>query len=48
MNQVWHFMKLAVAVVAGVVAVVALGFFRDYMLANAAGIVSIAFSVMPE
>ena len=48
MNQVWHFGKLAVAVVAGIVGVIALGFFRDYSLAQAASIVSIAFSVMPE
>jgi len=46
MNQVWHFLKLAVSVVAGVAAAVCL--FVAPALVIPLGVVSIAFSVMPE
>lgn len=46
MNQVWHFLKLAVAVVAGVAAAVCMFVAQPLVLPLSA--LSIAFSVMPE
>ncbi len=46
MNQVWHFVKLAVSVIAGVAAAVCL--FVNPGLVVPLGVVSIAFSQMPE
>lgn len=46
MNQVWHFLKLAVSVVAGVAAAVCLFVAPQFVIPCAA--VSIAFSLMPE
>jgi hypothetical protein len=46
MSQVFHFVKLAVAVIAGVAAAVCL--FVQPALVIPLGVVSIAFSVMPE
>jgi hypothetical protein len=46
MNQVWHFLKLAVSVVAGVAAAVCLFVAPGLVVPLAA--VSIAFSLMPE
>jgi hypothetical protein len=47
-QQAWHIIKFVIAAGCGVVAIVALGFFRDYGLATSAGVVSLAFSQMPE
>jgi hypothetical protein len=46
MGQVFHFIKLAVAVIAGVAAAVCL--FVAPALVTPLAVVSIAFSVMPE
>lgn len=46
MNQVWHFLKLAVCLVYGVIAAVAFFIAMPYAL-PAAG-VSVAFALMPE
>jgi len=46
MTQVWHFLKLAVSVVAGVAAAVCV--FVAMPLATPLALVSIAFSLMPE
>lgn len=46
MNQVWHFLKLAVSVVCGVAAAVCL--FVNLALVIPLAAVSIAFSLMPE
>lgn len=46
MNQVWHFLKLAVSVIAGVAAAVCLFVAMPYVVPL--GIVSLAFSQMPE
>jgi hypothetical protein len=46
MTSVFHFIKLAVAVIAGVAACVCLFVARELVLPLA--VVSIAFSVMPE
>lgn len=46
MNQVWHFLKLAVAVVAGVAAAVCL--FVNIGLVTPLALTSMAFSLMPE
>jgi hypothetical protein len=46
MSQVFHFVKLAVAVIAGVAACVCL--FVNMAMVIPLGVVSIAFSVMPE
>lgn len=46
MGQVFHFVKLAVAVIAGVAAAVCL--FVAPNLVIPLGVVSIAFSLMPE
>jgi hypothetical protein len=46
MSQVFHFIKLAIAVIAGVAAAVCV--FVAQPLAVPLGVVSIAFSVMPE
>lgn len=48
MGQVFHIIKIGVAVIAGIVAVVAATFFRDMPLAQTAAVISICFSVMPE
>jgi hypothetical protein len=48
MASAWHIAKLIIAAGCGVVALVALAFFRDYGLATSAGVVSLAFSQMPE
>lgn len=46
MNQVWHFLKLAVSVIAGVAAAVCLFVAMPYVTPLA--LVSVAFSLMPE
>jgi len=46
MNQVWHFLKLAVSVITGVAACVCLFVAMPYVVPLSA--VSIAFSLMPE
>lgn len=46
MNQVWHFLKLAVAVVSGVAAAVCLFVAMPYVTPLA--LTSMAFSLMPE
>jgi hypothetical protein len=46
MNQVWHFIKLAVSVIAGIASAVCL--FVAPQLVVPTAIVSIAFSQMPE
>lgn len=46
MNQVFHFVKLAVSVIAGVAAVVCLFVAMPYVVPL--GIVSLAWSMMPE
>lgn len=46
MNQVFHFIKLAVSVMAGVAALVCLFVALPYVIPL--GVVSLAFSQMPE
>lgn len=46
MNQVWHFLKLAVSVIAGVAAAVCLFVAMPYVTPLA--LTSMAFSLMPE
>lgn len=46
MNQVWHFLKLAISVVTGVAAAVCLFVALPYVTPLA--LTSIAFSLMPE
>lgn len=46
MNQVWHFVKLAVSVVTGIAACVCL--FVAMPLVQPLALTSIAFSLMPE
>jgi hypothetical protein len=47
MNQVFHFIKLGIALITGTVAVVCLGL-QLLPLATAAGVTSLAWSLMPE